>query len=120
MTTLNFRIQYGTEVEVGIPDLVTNSLDKVKRLIDPGVEEDTYRMGAWKMTRLWCSPSRLTQRLLGASQSWEGAVPGPPRTGGTLDTYHRVWLWGLHYGGGRALQGREAGVPRRPVLYPGN
>lgn len=23
---------------------------------------------------LWCSPSRLTQRLLGASQSWKGLL----------------------------------------------
>lgn len=31
------------------------------------------------MTRLWCSPSRLTQKLLGASQSREGVGSGPLR-----------------------------------------
>lgn len=58
-TGLGSCLQEG-ESHVGIPRWLTAS--------GKGTWDLLQTVNDW----LWCSPSRLTQRLLGASQSWKG------------------------------------------------
>lgn len=75
-----------------------------------------------RMTRLWCSPGGLTQRPLGASQSWEGRCEGSEdrrtRTAHLRapDVHCTDRLRGLR----RGLCRRERQVSPPPSLCPGN